>query len=70
MAKYTLKIFRCEHCKIFKVCLAIFQHYDRKGNVKIRGSHLSFTDPAGNYMFKVSNRNTRTTCEICLEQRQ
>ena len=21
--------------------------------------------PAGNYMFKVSNRNTRTRCEIC-----
>ena len=22
-------------------------------------------DPAGNYMFKVNNRNTRTRCEIC-----
>ena len=22
-------------------------------------------DPAGNYMFKVNNRNTRTKCEIC-----
>ena len=22
-------------------------------------------DPAGNYMFKVNNRNTRTSCEIC-----
>ena len=22
-------------------------------------------DPAGNYMFKVSNRNTRTRCEKC-----
>ena len=21
--------------------------------------------PAGNYMFKVNNRNTRTRCEIC-----
>ena len=21
--------------------------------------------PAGNYMFKVNNRNTRTECEIC-----
>ena len=21
--------------------------------------------PAGNYMFKVNNRNTRTKCEIC-----
>ena len=22
-------------------------------------------DPAGNYMFKLNNRNTRTRCEIC-----
>ena len=26
-----LKILRCEHRKIFKVCLAIFQHYAIKG---------------------------------------
>ena len=31
MAKHTLKILRCEHRKIFKVCLAIFQHYEIKG---------------------------------------
>ena len=24
-----------------------------------------FIFPAGNYMFKVNNRNTRTRCEIC-----
>ena len=23
------------------------------------------TTPVGNYMFKVSNRNTRTRCEMC-----
>ena len=23
--------------------------------------------PAGNYMFKVNNRNTRTRCDICLK---
>ena len=23
--------------------------------------------PAGNYIFKVNNRNTRTRCEICSE---
>ena len=34
MAKHTLKILRCEHRKIFKVCLAIFQHYAIKGYVK------------------------------------
>ena len=31
MAKHTLKILRCEHRKIFKVCLAIFQRYAIKG---------------------------------------
>ena len=28
-------------------------------------NHLSSQYPAGNYMFKVNNRNTRTRCEIC-----
>ena len=28
MAKHTLKILRCEHRKILKVCLAIFQDYE------------------------------------------
>ena len=31
MTKYTLKILWCEHRKIFKVCLAIFQHYAWNG---------------------------------------
>ena len=26
---------------------------------------ISNLNPAGNYMFKVNNRNTRTRCEIC-----
>ena len=26
---------------------------------------ISGSFPAGNYMFKVNNRNTRTRCEIC-----
>ena len=26
MVKYALKILRCEHRKIFEVCLIIFQH--------------------------------------------
>ena len=33
MAKHTLKILRCSHRKIFKVCLAIFQHDEVKGYV-------------------------------------
>ena len=31
MAKHTLKILRCSHRKIFKVCLAILQHDVWKG---------------------------------------
>ena len=31
MAKHTLKILRCKHRKIIKVCLAIFQHHEWKG---------------------------------------
>ena len=31
MAKHVSKILRCEHCKIFKVCLAIFQDNAWKG---------------------------------------
>ena len=31
MAKYTLNVLRCEHRKIFKVCLAILQYYAWKG---------------------------------------
>ena len=27
MSKHTFKVLRCSHRKIFKVCLAIFQHY-------------------------------------------
>ena len=33
MAKYTLKILRCSHRKIFKVCSAIFQHFAWKDQV-------------------------------------
>ena len=29
MAKHTLKILRCSHRKILKVCMAISQHYER-----------------------------------------
>ena len=28
MAKHTLKILQCSHCKIFKVCFAISQPYE------------------------------------------
>ena len=28
---------------------------------------IPFTIPVGNYMLKVNNRNTRTSCEICFK---
>ena len=34
MAKQTLKILRYSHRKIFKVCLAIFEHYEIKGQFR------------------------------------
>ena len=34
---------------------------------KVNTAEAPKTTPAGNYMFKVNNRNTRTRCEICLK---
>ena len=34
-------------------------------NLKVFGPKSGNSIPAGNYMFKVNNRNTRTRCEIC-----
>ena len=31
----------------------------------LNDGHCNFIIPAGNYMFKVNNRNTRATCEKC-----
>ena len=36
MAKHTFKILWCEHHKIFKVRVAIFQHYALKGLIDSR----------------------------------
>ena len=38
-------------------------HLNRKGNSLFPKNLLSF--PAGIYLLKVNNRNTRTRCEIC-----
>ena len=43
MEKHTLKILRYEHRKIFKVCLAIFQHYEIRGQnsrLKNNANHI------------------------------
>ena len=48
--------------------------YEKRLNYLIRSSRQTYVYylmaktklcPAGNYMFKVNNRNTRTRCEIC-----
>ena len=41
--------------------------HELKSPSKIKLSYLDDIEsiPAGNYMFKVNNRNTRTRCEIC-----
>ena len=36
-----------------------FLYFDEKALIE------KSSNPAGNYMFKVNNRNTRTRCEIC-----
>ena len=33
--------------------------------VSIPPNFSAFNSPAGNYMFKVNNRNPRTSCETC-----
>ena len=44
MAKHTLKILRCEHRKTFKVCLAIFQNYEKRVNFVFMCQHYFFSD--------------------------
>ena len=36
------------------------------GFEQVFGDMILYYFPAGNYMFKVNNRNTRTSCEACL----
>ena len=38
---------------------------DDNGKVKAVAKVFLQTSPAGNYLFKVNHRNTRTRCEIC-----
>ena len=35
IGKHTLKTLQCEHRKIFKVCLAIFQYFAWKGKILV-----------------------------------
>ena len=65
--------------KMFCINLNFLCYFLRVLTIKIHESDISFfpsgvsksselnflRTPAGNYMFKVNNRNTRTRCEIC-----
>ena len=44
MAKHTLKILRCEHRNVIKVCLDILQHYACKGYAPTRFKWQNITD--------------------------
>ena len=50
---------------ISSIKLFSFARYAFSSNFFPFFPHFSDSNPAGNYMFKVNNRNTRTTCEIC-----
>ena len=42
-----------------------FKEINRLISKRLSNIYLGKSYPAGNYMFKVNNRNTRTRCEIC-----
>ena len=50
---------------IFSEILVSKKNADIFCKVIIEKNRLTPCFPAGNYMFKVNNRNTRTRCEIC-----
>ena len=43
----------------------IFQTKSRKGSTDVSNAPVLILCPAGNYIFKVNNRNNRTGCEMC-----
>ena len=53
MAKHNLKILRCEHRKIFKVCLAFYNIMHER--VKA-GAHLGFSEGKGPNFRKGANQ--------------
>ena len=46
--------------------ILVMQNTKKFIDIKIDHKRYKFAFPAGNYMFKVNNRNTRTRCEIHL----
>ena len=55
-------------CWLQCLCLQLFKkpHFKNKSKLTCTGQYQQgLSHPAGIYMFKVDNRNTRTRCEIC-----
>ena len=45
--------------------MIIIIHFTYKNKIQKQIKTVPDSTPAGNYMFKVNNRNSRTRCEIC-----
>ena len=67
-------VFSCEFCKTFRntffyrthpVAASALQYSDSNKNDPDSLPKNGAINPAGNYMFKVNDRNTRTRFEIC-----
>ena len=57
----------CNGTKTFlKFSVSKSEFYTKDEDAVFSGRGFIFISiPAGNYMFQVNNRNTRTRCEIC-----
>ena len=50
-------------CVCVCACVCVCDHFEA---LDIKGLKCRLClNPSGNYMFKVNNRNTRTTCDMC-----
>ena len=73
IAKYgdikTLCIGETNPTKFLDICLSKLDLGVEKNHTKANSNVISYllvtTNPAGIYLLKVNNRNTRTRCEIC-----
>ena len=57
----TLRIVRTPR----KPCVSANAHTREFGEITVFYAVYFDVNPAGNYLFEVNNRNTRTRCEIC-----
>ena len=64
--KMTVSVLKCYFGKA-KPKVIFYRNYKNFSNERFKSliTNKNRNFPAGNYMFKVNNRNTRTRCEIC-----